>query len=162
MHPSASATISTSTENTTSPSNTTETTTASSTSGDTSSSTASISSTEASAGSPSSTSPSSSNAPASTEDGSTYTSRSTLFSSPINYSLKEGEFLHDSRSGDKTLMEYVNHVGAMNVFDIFLDYTRVITQDAKQSASVFNKEENRSFNRYNDIRCIDSTRVVVP
>uniref|UniRef100_A0A914PC93 protein-tyrosine-phosphatase n=1 Tax=Panagrolaimus davidi TaxID=227884 RepID=A0A914PC93_9BILA len=47
----------------------------------------------------------------------------------------------------------------MNVYDIFLYHTHVITQDCKQPAPTFNK--NEIFNRYRDIRCIESTRVKI-
>ena len=60
--------------------------------------------------------------------------------------------MHDNRDGDKTLNKFVKHVGAMDVFDVFFDYNRVISQDQKQSAETFYKEENIRLNRYPEIR----------
>uniref|UniRef100_A0A914QH72 Uncharacterized protein n=1 Tax=Panagrolaimus davidi TaxID=227884 RepID=A0A914QH72_9BILA len=77
--------------------------------------------------------------------------RMSQFVTPSNFVLKPGEYMHDLREGiDRTLASFANNLKDMNVYDIFLYHTHVITQDCKQPAPTFNK--NEIFNRYRDIR----------
>uniref|UniRef100_A0A914PXG9 protein-tyrosine-phosphatase n=1 Tax=Panagrolaimus davidi TaxID=227884 RepID=A0A914PXG9_9BILA len=86
--------------------------------------------------------------------------RMSQFVTPSNFVLKPGEYMHDLREGiDRTLASFANNLKDMNVYDIFLYHTHVITQDCKQPAPTFNK--NEIFNRYRDIRCIEATRVKI-
>uniref|UniRef100_A0A914Q9T5 Tyrosine-protein phosphatase domain-containing protein n=1 Tax=Panagrolaimus davidi TaxID=227884 RepID=A0A914Q9T5_9BILA len=86
--------------------------------------------------------------------------RMSHFVTPSNFVLKPGEYMHDLREGvDRTLASFANNLKDMNVYDIFLYHTHVITQDCKQPAPTFNK--NEMFNRYRDIRCIEATRVKI-
>uniref|UniRef100_A0AC34QW41 Protein tyrosine phosphatase n=1 Tax=Panagrolaimus sp. JU765 TaxID=591449 RepID=A0AC34QW41_9BILA len=89
-----------------------------------------------------------------------YNSRTYRYGSPKSFHLKPGEFLHDARNDDKSLVSFAKHLSAMNVFDVFFDYTRVITRDSSKSATEFRKHEE--LNRYQDVRCLDETRVHVP
>uniref|UniRef100_A0A7E4W543 protein-tyrosine-phosphatase n=1 Tax=Panagrellus redivivus TaxID=6233 RepID=A0A7E4W543_PANRE len=97
-----------------------------------------------------------------TTDADTYTGRTAQFTSPASFPLKPGQFLHDVRDRERSLVSFANNLRAMSVFDVFFDYTRVISQDAKQSAYEFSRAENDAVNRYRDIRCVDATRVNVP
>uniref|UniRef100_A0AC34R3V8 Protein tyrosine phosphatase n=1 Tax=Panagrolaimus sp. JU765 TaxID=591449 RepID=A0AC34R3V8_9BILA len=99
--------------------------------------------------------------PPDTEENSDYCKNTGRVTSPIQFDIPPGKFLHDYDSkNEKTLQHFANKLKAMSVFDIFFDYTRVISMDAKQTAHEFSKHEE--LNRYQDIRCPDSTRVKVP
>ncbi|KAK0413629.1 hypothetical protein QR680_006911 [Steinernema hermaphroditum] len=77
------------------------------------------------------------------------------------FPVKPGEFLHDCKRGSEEtpLVTFAGRLSAMNVYRVFFDYTTVIAQDQKAPAVAFEARPNE--NRYRDIRCLDSTRVVV-
>uniref|UniRef100_A0A8R1TJS6 protein-tyrosine-phosphatase n=1 Tax=Onchocerca volvulus TaxID=6282 RepID=A0A8R1TJS6_ONCVO len=78
---------------------------------------------------------------------------------PARYILKPGEYLHDTGESE-TLNAFTRRVCSMSVYGLFFDYATVISKDSKDLA-IFS-EQYKALNRYNDIRCVEQTRVKVP
>lgn len=77
----------------------------------------------------------------------------------FRYILKPGEYLHDTGESE-TLNAFTRRVCSMSVYGLFFDYATVISKDSKDLA-IFS-EQYKALNRYNDIRCVEQTRVKVP